>query len=656
MKSMLLALLLTCTSFAQDYMLSGWESWQCKHALHQHQSGLYEGVMYPGDSTFDAQYYKLDIALNPTAQTISGSVTVQGKPVQAATNTFYLDLMNVLTVDSVRSSGGAVLSYTHVDNKLRITLDRMYQTSESFTARVYYRGTPGSSGFGSFAFSSNNGSPVIWSLSEPYGAKDWWPVKDTPADKPDSADISITVPTPLYAVSNGKLMGITNNGNQTRTFHWSVRYPIAQYLISIAVANYDEYVNYYRHSPTDSMSIHHFLYPGMLNANKANLDQTPYMLGLFSGKYGQYPFLKEKYGHAQFGWSGGMEHQTVSSMGSFGTSLIAHELAHQWFGDMVTCKNWQNIWLNEGFATFSEALYAEAAQGQSGYQNKMGSYMTSARQATGSVYVVNPNSVNSIFNYARTYAKGATIVHMLRGVLGDSLFFASLQAYLQTPGLKYNVAVTEDFEAVVNQVSGQNLHYFFQQWIYGENYPKYRIKYSSAPLPGGTYSVMINIKQEANSSPQFFTMPLEIRVQSGLRDTVVKVFNDQADQTFSFVLNGKPSSITLDPNNWVLKDVLSVTDAGNELDGMITDYSLSQNYPNPFNPETRISFTLPKATNTSLKVYDVLGNHVRTLVDGEVAAGKHTVTVQMNGLAAGIYFYELRAGGYRDIRKMSLLK
>ena len=251
-----------------------------------------------------------------------------------------------------------------------------------FTTVVYYHGTPGSSGFGSFAFSSQGGNPAIWTLSEPYGAKDWWPAKDTPADKADSADFWITVSTSLKAVSNGKLMSIVDNGNGTHTYKWKNSYPIAQYLLSMAITNYAEYTNYYHYSPSDSMPINHFLYPENLNSNISQLNKTPGMIEIYSQQFGQYPFINEKYGHAQFGWGGGMEHQTVSSMGGFSDGLIAHELAHMWYGDNITCKDWHHIWLNEGFATYGEGVIYENWYGKACYDNYIASEMSGCKKCS----------------------------------------------------------------------------------------------------------------------------------------------------------------------------------------------------------------------------------------------------------------------------------
>ena len=466
-------------------------------------------------------------------------------------------MRNIFTVDSV-TLNGSTAAFTHLNHKLNITLDHTYTLGEEFTVTVYYQGIPGSSGFGGFLFGSHSGSPVISTLSESYSGPYWWPQKDTPADKADSSDVWITVANNLTPVSNGILEEIIDNGNGTHTYHWKENYPIAAYLISLAISNYTQYNTYYKYSPTDSMIITHFLYPDHVNSVKPYADATAGMIAVFSQRYGQYPFIQERYGHAEFTWGGSMEHQTCTSMGFWGTGVVSHELAHQWYGDMITCKDWHHIWLNEGFATYSEAVYLEAINGQAAYNSTIASNMSSAKNAQGSIWVQDISNEWEIFNGARSYDKGSCVLHMLRGVVGDSTFFDLMRAYSNDPYLKYNSATTEDFQAVAESVSGMDLNYFFQEWIYGENYPKYNILWYSQPLGNNQFQVNLNIAQNANTNPVFFTMPIRVKFNYAGGDTTVTVFNDQQSQDFQIVLNNNPQSIAFDSGNWILKTVLSI--------------------------------------------------------------------------------------------------
>jgi len=615
-------------------------------------------VNYPGDQTIDVTYYKLDVAVDYDLRKISGNITISAKSLETELGNFFLDLQNTLTVDSVKL-GNTKLSNTHSNAKINITLDRNYTADEEFSVVVYYNGTPESSGFGSFAFSSHNGSPAIWTLSEPYGASDWWPCKDTPADKADSADIWITVDTSLIPVSNGNLEKIINNHDGTHTYWWHSKYPIAQYLISMAITNYELYNNYFV-SVKDTMTLYHYNYPERLNDyRKIQLDKTVDILEVFENKFGPYPFFDEKYGHAEFGWGGGMEHQTISSMGSFGSGIVAHELAHQWFGDKITCKDWHHIWLNEGFATYSESVYYEAIQGWNTYQNSINNEMNQAKNASGSIWVQDISSVGEIFNGARSYAKGAVVLHMLRGIVGTETFFDILQAYIADPELAYGVAVTEDFQRVAEDVSGMDLDYFFTDWIYGQKYPKYEIDWGYTPVENNQYEVSVKISQKQYTSPRVFRMPIELKFTTTTGDTTITVFNDVQNQIFNLTLNSKPNSLTFDPNNWILKDINGITSVDKD-DVTPFNYELSQNYPNPFNPSTVISYQLAKKSNTTLKIYDIIGNEITTLVDKVQPAGNYTIEFSANDfsriISSGVYIYKLQSGNYINTKKMLLLK
>lgn len=619
-------------------------------------------INYPGDSRFDVKYYKLDLRINHQNQTIAGNVRIDALSDTNNLNTIFIDLASSLIVDSIKM-GNNILSFSRNSDKIFINLNSSFNKGQKFSITIYYNGVPSSSGFGSFTFGTRQGgNPSIFTLSQPYGTKDWWPCKDTPGDKADSADIWFTVSNPLKAVSNGKLISVINNGDGTSTYKWKVSYPIAQYLISLAASDFVQYDNYYIYSELDSMPVNHFLYPETFSISMKNLlDLTPEMIEVFAQRFGEYPFIREKYGHAEFGWSGGMEHQTCSSMGFWSDWIIAHELAHQWYGDAITCKDWNNIWLNEGFATYSEGLWAEAKQGIQAYNSFISGKMGIAKSAVGSVYVTDISSVGSIFNYARTYAKGAIILHMLRGIVGDSVFFNILRTYTYHPSVAYGVAVTEDFQQIAEAVSGKDLDYFFNQWIYGENYPKYMVGWSTNQVSDTLTYLNVQINQQMNSNPAFFTMPIQMLVKRfGLSDTTVILFNNQQNQNFQVPIRGAITSVQFDPNNLILKDVTLAYD--NDDNYISLEYKLNQNYPNPFNPSTHISWQSSVGGWQTLKVYDVLGNEVTTLVDEYREAGIHEIefnvveTRRSVSLPSGVYFYQLKAGDFVQTKKMILLR
>lgn len=610
-------------------------------------------IQYPGDTKIDVTYYGLDLNITYQPNYITGKVIVNALVDTSSITGFFLDLSDSLTVDSVLSDGSQ-LNFTHSDNKINIALDGTYLQNESISLIIYYQGLPPQTGFQSFKFGTHAGQPIISSLSEPYGAPDWWPCKDTPADKADSADIWLTVSTDLIPVSNGSLQSAVDNGDGTHTYHWKSHYSIAQYLISVAITNYFQYDTYYHYGQNDSMVINHFVYPESFNSIKGYLDETDDMIEVFSELYGMYPFIQERYGHAEFDWSGAMEHQTCSSMGFWGTGVVSHELAHQWYGDMITCKDWHHIWLNEGFATYSEAVYLEAKSGKAAYDSQIASEMNWAKNAEGSIWVQDITSVWEIFNGARSYAKGACVLHMLRGIVGDSTFFDILKAYSDDPDLKYGVAVTEDFQEIAENVYGQTLDYFFQEWIYGENYPKYTVGWSKNLISGNTYQIDMNVNQNVNTNPAYFTMPVRIKVNTSIGDTLITIFNNEQNQSFQINVNGDPQSIVFDYGNWILKDLSPVTQVEDQF--IPGEFSLEQNYPNPFNPSTKIKFTLPSKASVVLKVFNILGKEIATLVNGEQDAGNYTVEFDASTLKSGVYFYRLEAGSFTETKKMILMK
>jgi len=611
---------------------------------------------YKSDTTINVNYYKLELGVQSSPDLLTGKVTINSTVIPSSITSLFYDLSSDLTVDSIKSSSGVIV-YTHTDNIIRINLPRTFNQSELISIIVYYHGVPDPSGFGSFEFGSHGNTPVIWTLSEPFGSSDWFPCKNVPDDKADSSDVWLTCTENFTAVSNGLLKEVTTNGNGTKTFKWHNSYPIANYLISLAITNYTQYDLYFRYSQNDSMPVTNYIYPENFARLKTQLDKTPDMLSFYSTTYGLYPFIKEKYGHAEFGRLAGMEHQTISSMGYWSDDIIAHELTHQWFGDKITCKDWHHIWLNEGFATYGEALYEEHVRGKISYDGFIQSIMSNAKNARGSIYVQNIESEAEIFDGNRTYAKGGVVLHMLRNVIGDSIFFAAMKKYAADTTLAYKNAVTEDFKRNVEAVYGQNLTYFFNQWIYGENYPKYNVSMTSTDAGNGMYNTTVKIQQDANTVPAFFIMPIDVKLFFDDGDTTFSVFNNAQTQNFSFVTKEKPSAFKIDPDKKILCKI-----TGDEPIVPVS-YNLYQNYPNPFNPSTTISYQIFKTSDVQLKIYNMLGQEIKNYIYTNQKDGKYKIIFESFGLASGTYFYKLTATDiksgellFSDTKSMQLIK
>ncbi len=605
----------------------------------------------------DVTYYFLQLRVStpPSPTLLSGNVLIKAFNRADTISSVVLDLSNTMTVDSV-FAGELPASFSQQQETLTIGLDRIYQKDELIALRVVYHGLPVATGFGSFFFSDHNGTPWVWSLSEPYGARDWWPCKDHPSDKADSADVWITCNSQFKAGSNGTLVAIIDNGDGTHTYRWSERYPIANYLISIAVSNFTELTNWFHYSPTDSMPVVNYVIPELFPFAQQILPQTVTMLRIFSDAYGLYPFIKEKYGHSSMGKGGAMEHQTMTSTTNFEEYTIAHELAHQWFGDMITCRSWRDLWLNEGFASYSEALYAERQYGEATYAGYMRRFMDGAKGAVGTLRVQDTSIVDTLFAPDNVYYKGASVLHMLRHVLGDSMFFRCMRAYASDPRLRYGTATTADFRADCEQTAGISLAPFFDEWTEGTGYPQYTYSWQSAS-DGSQWVLSLHIDQtNGGGGTTLFRMPIDVLVSGTAWDTIFVVNDDLPSQNFTASLSHEPNDVRLDPDNWIVADKLNLNDSS-----FPRTFRLYQNFPNPFNPGTMFSFDLPVRSTITLTVYNLLGEEIVTLQAGRMDAGHHEIPWDGrmgNGkiAPAGVYFCELVSPAQRSTIKLLLVR
>jgi hypothetical protein len=563
------------------------------HALGRMRLGLYQNLVV--GQSFDATYYSLDLKIDHVAQQVAGHVTMYARSTVPGFFQPTLNLLDPLLVDSVQS-GGVNIPYTFSGGFINATLPVAYDVGQTFEMTVFYHGHPTVGGFQGFEFGTHSGVPMISTLSEPYLAQSWWPCKDTPSDKADSVDTRTTVSSSFYVVSNGTLRDSIDNGNGTTTYSWHESYPITTYLVSLAITNYARFDRWY-HYGADSMPVRFYSYPELLSGAQSSWPVCVDQIGLYASLFGEYPFVREKYGIAHFTWGGAMEHQTASSFTSstfgFDQYVVTHELAHQWWGDMVTCRDWHHIWLNEGFASYCEALWAEHLGGTAGYKNYMAgmTYLQGGR-----IYIDDTTNVNNIFD-SRVYDKGAWVLHMLRGIIGDSAFFATMRAYYSDPARQYKDAVTEDFRDIAEAVSGRDLTWFFQDWIYGYYYPKYMASFVSEPREDGRFNVNIHLRQYQSTLPQVFRMPVPLQLRNAtLSDTVV-LWNDQREQDYLVVMDFSPTSAVVDPANWIL-DVSSTEPYAIHV---FTDSLLPSHQYLPYsdsivakcgNPGTPVTFTL----------------------------------------------------------------
>jgi hypothetical protein len=503
---------------------------------------------------YDVRFYDVSLRVNDTTEVIYGKVTFVIDAVVNNLSSVEVDFFSNMITDSIIGPSGAMTFGYVSSNLLQVNLDRAYDQGEQITFDFYYHGHPVEGGFQAFSFDFHGTSKVISSLSEPYFARTWWPCKDRMDDKPDSMKMAIEVAAGYYCGSNGTLDSVVNASVNSDVYYYSVGYPITTYLFSVAISEYTVWTqDYVYNGGADTMPVVHATYPDWYSYSVPRWGVTPSAIGIFSDVFGPYPFLDEKYGHSNFPWGGGMEHQTMTSMygGSFGfsESVVVHELAHQWWGDMITCESWRDIWLNEGWASYAEALYYEALGGSASYHNYMDDMQYSSG---GTIYLSDTSSVNAIFT-SLVYDKGAWVLHMLRGIVGDSVFFAAVEAYYNSP-YKYSHINSEQFEEIFEVAYGQQLDWFFDNWLHGTYRPNY-YKYTwSEPDPNGGYKNYLIVQQTQVTAPQVFTMPFDIDIyQSPTPPQRERVFNDQRQQLFAFHTDNQADSFMIDPDSWVLK-------------------------------------------------------------------------------------------------------
>lgn len=531
---------------------------------------------------YTVNYYKCNWTIDPAVYYISGKVTVYFT-ITSGTSQLVFDLSSAMHVDSIYMRKTR-LSYSQSSNQtLTVQLPKSYKKGKIDSVAIYYQGAPIGSGFGSFIQSYHNGTPVIWTLSEPYGARDWWPCRNGLDDKADSIDIYVKHPSAYKTSSNGVLVSAIKKGSTTTT-HYKSRYPIASYLVAFAVTNYSVFTDNIQLG-SSTMPVISYVYPEDSAIFHSNTHFMLDAMHLYNDKLAPYPFINERYGQTEFGWGGGMEHQTNSFIISVGENLMAHELAHQWFGDAITCGSWQDIWLNEGFATFcADFLYTETyhpTQLQA-YVNSDLSYVTSA--PNGSVKVDDTTSVGRIFDGRLTYDKGAFLLRMLRWTLGDSAFFAGITNYQSDPKLKYNFARTFDFKTHLEAASGKNLTYFFDQWFTGQGYPSFTVNWNQ---DAGDIA-NINISQTtSDNSVSFFKVPLALQFKNGSQTKTIIVNDSINNQSLTEAIGFTADTVLIDPDSYLIsKNNSSIKTAPPVT--LAAEIAVS---PNPFS--NSLHFTLP---------------------------------------------------------------
>ena len=627
----------------------------CSHEKSASRWQAQNSTLNQNQEKIDIKFYELNLDIDFNSSRLRGSVTVNGVIGNIYPDFIELDLYDNMTVDSILQNNIPIL-YLHENDILKIPISDITLNDENlFSLTIFYQGTPDHCGAGGFKFDEHQNIGHVWTLSEAYCARSWWPCKDDPSDKADSVNIIVSVPIePAYIVASNGLLSSTTINNNKKTYFWKERYPITTYLVSLAIYPYTKWVDQYV-SPisSDTMLIEHYVFPDRYEASYPNYSLTKDMLSFFSELFGEYPFISEKYGHADFTWGGGMEHQTLSSMGSFSQNLMVHELGHSWWGNLITCKTFNDIWLNEGFARYCQALWAEHMYGREAYFDFMNNH---AYYGAGTIYVENPSSNSQIFSAGLSYNKASWVLHMLRHKVGETMFFDILKSYASNDSLSYNAASTSDFQKVCEDISGLDFEQFFQQWIYGEKYPKYELSWWHEG--NGIYNVKIDQVQSYN----FFSMPIDLKFSGSagpmLVDTTIVIENNNSSQLYEFSgFNFLVENVMLDPENWILKEA---TYSVNEIDNILPDrVEVEKAFPNPFNSKVKLSFYINPQfgdTHVNVNIFDLRGKIVESLIDNEFIPGYHTTFWNANGKSSGVYFIQLATDNYIDSQKILYLK
>lgn len=596
---------------------------------------------------YDVTFYWLDIEVSDETIFVSGNGLINADAL-VAMDTFAFELIPEQQIDSLFIDGVQYTNWQRIDKNVLVPVNTIAQGS-AFSARIYYHGQPPTGGFFAgvtHAYSNTWGKDVTWTLSESFAAADWFPVKQVLEDKADSCWVFLTTDSDNLAGSQGLLTNTVNLGNGKTRYEWKSSYPIDYYLISFAVSQYQEY-NTYAHPAEmngDSILIQNYIYdsPGCLETVKNGIDATAEMVELFSEKYILYPFHEEKYGHCFTELGGGMEHQTMTTIGGFSFGLVAHELGHMWFGDNVTCATWSDIWINEGFATYSNYLAEEYINGwNAGVSFIVGKQQSTMSYPDGSVYIpenlIYPGNEYRIFNGRLSYNKGACIIHMLRHEIQDDSLFFELMGTFQTD-FGGSTATGEDFKNTAETLTGMEFDPFFDQWYYGEGYPKYTYEWY---YDNGTFH--LSSTQVTSSTTPLFTMLMDYKLEfEDGTDTIIHLMQTDNLNNFAVPLGKKVVDMEVDPNDWTTEKVTSISVVVKETESPVY-FTLG---PVPAADYINLYFSNLDSLKRSIVISDMAGKTIYT-----TSSIENTVEINTSQFSGGVYIVTVDNGQKQFVRR-----
>ena len=587
---------------------------------------------------YDITNYKIRLDINPALKEISANVSIKFEILE--NNVYSLKLnLNGLQIDSIKQENEKLIFERH-QNELNVTFIQPLQAGNLDSIIIYYHGKPTR---GMYFRNSKFNNIVIYTHSEPFDAQYWFPCKDDPSDKA-LLDIWISVPQNLKAFSNGSLIETISVGQGKSQYFWRESYPISTYLVSFAASNYST-VSYSFNWNLTQMPVEYYIYPEEVNRGEIAITNTLEILDFFSNIISDYPFLLEKYAMVvvPFQEAAAMENQTITTMKESvidNESVIAHELAHQWWGDAVTPVSFTDIWLNEGFATYFDALFVENKYGEDAFKARM---ISSGSQASsgGSVdYAIYDPPLQYLFGNA-VYHKGAWVLHMLRNELGNDDFRTIIRNYYNNYSYK-NVS-TSDFISICENVSGRSLYKFFDQWVFSAGIPNLFASWTQT-------NNIVNIKIEQLQKETIYELNLDLKLTGLAKDTTFTVTLSSQNVEFKIPYFEPITQLIIDPQRKVLN-------SNNGPVYIIPDKTeLIEFFPNPFNNELNIFYRVDKVQNIKIELWDIQGKIIETLHNEKKQIGTHKLLWLPKNLASGTYIIVLRSENNIDKRKAILIK
>lgn len=632
---------------SQEHMCAQGKQAHAQHLIEHAKRTSALSPFISHELKYDVKFVHLNLNLERNTKYVSGGVKTIAKVTASSMDTFMCLLHQNHTIDSIRFNG-VLMSYTRKDSMLKVAPSIAIPNNQTFTVSIYYKGTAPNGGAAigngySTGTSTSWGNQASWSLSEAHAAYHWWPCKQILTDKIDSSWVYVTTDSTNKVGSNGLLKNVVVVGNKKR-YEWKNNHMINYYLISVAVAKYKEYNLYAKpqYLPNDSILIQNYIYDNAINnstwinGQKVQLNKMPQVMNFMCNMYGMYPFYKQKYGHCMAPFSGGMEHQTMTSLGFFEYYIDAHELGHQWWGDNVTCKSWSDIWINEGFASYSEHLVAQYLDPSNFASNLNSAHTNVMSQNGGSIHFTGNDTMNAtrIFSSRLTYDKGGAIVHTLRFVTNnDSLWFNTLRGFQNT--YKNSCASTVDFMNYYQAQTTIDPTQFFNQWYYGQGYPTFDVSWN---FEGNTAVIKSIQNTSVPSSVPLFITPMEYKLtRTGAPDTIIRVNHTQNTELYSMAMSGTVTGISVDPNNWVINKVIGPLKDVNLIPSGISEISNLTTIkvgPNPGNG----LFTIETSTSDEL-TYVVYTNEGKLVKAGQFGK-KHLLDLRDH--ASGIYMLTIK--------------